>query len=165
MSFDELVQKMSEDMELSIQESTNLLLSHTDNKSATYRIISKPLEVVLMDYEPTLTFYCQTSEADGKVDISRILNVNLNQDYTDSRGVSVLKQFAGIIFFNLEDAHTIYYTIDGDFYNNGTATVSNEFGRDGAQNGKLVFSVSSTYSCYESYYVADKIKLGGSTYE
>lgn len=166
MSFDELANQMAKDMNISIQESINILLSHSNDDRAmmvasTYRTFTKRLQVVRGVYEPTINFYCETSEGGGHMGILSVLNTNLNRIYTDSSNLTVTKQFAGTIFVNLEDANTIYYTIDGDFYNIGKTTVSGGGSIGVGEYANLSFSVSYESEHYKTYYVADRVKFGG----
>lgn len=66
-----------------------------------------------------LSFY---GEGDGSsYDHARMFKIlYIVFDRTDAFDSSVIKQFAGNVYANLEANDKIYYSVDGDFYNNGT---------------------------------------------
>ena len=66
------------------------------------------------------------------------------------------KQFQGSVYANLENAYTIYYRVDGDFYNAGTTTVSSS-GTVGAGGTGVTYSVSSSSSLYKVVYYENRL--------
>ena len=70
-------------------------------------------------YSPQVRFYCETSESGGFRGITKILNAGIN---AAANGIS--KSFTGSLYSNLEDPNRIYYCVNGNFYNNGTSSVS-----------------------------------------
>ena len=72
------------------------------------------------------------------------------------------KQFAGTVYYNLEDTTHIYYTIDGDFYDNGSTTVGFSASVGVGEAASVTFSCSNTSSHYAGFYVATRLKWGNS---
>lgn len=108
--------------------------------SATYRTICIPFEVN-STYWPSLEFYCQTDEGGYFMAIEKILYVDMNRSY----GV-LSKGFQGAFYYNLEDAQTIYWRVNGDFFNNNVVTTSGGGSVGIKQAATLNFTVSSTSS-------------------
>ena len=128
MTFDEMIAEVAKDNNASVESTKQLYYKTHSNtyglKSTitpyanTYRTITISLPVTGV-YKPQLKVYCRTSEGGTMWGIYEILNVNMNRVYNN-----LTKQFDGSVYVNLEDASTIYWTVDGDFYNTGTTTVS-----------------------------------------
>jgi hypothetical protein len=78
---------------------------------------------VAPEYKPHLEFYCYTSEEGNYWGIKSIYSVQLVRGY---KGTS--KQFKGDIKVWLRSPYSIEYVVNGDFYNNGTTTVSGGVG-------------------------------------
>lgn len=70
-------------------------------------------------YKPSLAFYCEVNEGGNYRGIVALLNTQLIRE---SNGIS--KQFAGDVYTKLESANTIKYTVNGDFYENGSVSIS-----------------------------------------
>lgn len=123
MTYDEIVAEIARDCNISRVEAARQVKDNTIKTSAvkadrpTYRTISATVPV-FSNYQPTAKFYCQTSESGSFHGIVQILNVTLNRVYNGTA-----KQFSGTLYTNLEDANTIYWVLNGDFYNFGTTTV------------------------------------------
>lgn len=128
MSYQEMIAEIAKDNGWSI-ETANEMYALSNNQDTleraiaapyanTYRTITISLPVKPV-YKPQLKVYCQTSEGGTMWGIVKINNVNMNRIYQN-----VTRQFSGSVYVNLEDASTIYWTVDGDFFNNGSTTVS-----------------------------------------
>jgi hypothetical protein len=115
--------------------------------SATYRTITDQF-VVTSIYKPYLKFYCETSEGGGYWGIVKILNVGMDREYNN-----ITKQFGGTVYSNLENAGTIFWIVNGDFYDNGTTTAGG--GVEIPIGGSATVSFNVSYSsdhyayCYE----------------
>ncbi|HFU4122248.1 TPA: hypothetical protein ACGO7R_000148 [Streptococcus suis] len=108
----------------------------------TYRTLSQRYQVTPA-YQPTITFYCETSESGGFRGIHRILNVGLNRYYG---GTS--KAFGGTVYTNLENANVIYYDINGDYYNTGTTSTNIGISIPVGGKGTVNFGVSHASNHY-----------------
>ena len=68
------------------------------------------------------------------------------------------KQFGGTVYTNLEDANSIYYIVNGDFYNNGTTTggggVNIGVGEGVSLNFNLSYSSNEYAYCYAEEHCA-----------
>ena len=127
MSFSEMVNHYMEVNGVSYDEALKAFpvrLQKETRASATYRTLSVSLTVT-STYRPRIEFYCRTSESGSYWGILSIYSVQLVRSYS---GIS--KQFTGNISVWLRSAYQIEYTINGDFYNNGTTTVSGGGGLD-----------------------------------
>lgn len=163
MTFEELAEVYSSDHDVSLEEAYehlgSNLLSQTERNSISpmairkFRTLKKRFTVT-STYKPELNFYCQTSESTGSFrGIIKILNVNMNRGYN---GIS--KQFSGEVYTHLENANSIYYTISGDFFNNGTTSVekNGEVGISLGGEGSVGFSISHASNHYKYYYGYDR---------
>ena len=109
-------------------------------KGQFYRTFEKTVKVK-SNYKPKVRFYCKTSEWDGYRGIMTLLNSSINRDYD---GTS--KQFNGTLYTNLEDANTIYFELNGDFYYNGTTAFTGGTEIGVGEDTTIKFSASKTYS-------------------
>lgn len=129
MTYDEIVKQLAIDKNISIAEAQKIIGSPITTimskdgypikiMANTYRTITNQFTVT-SEYKPSMRFYCRTSEGGSFHGIIEILNVDMSRSY---QGRSYA--FGGSVYTNLENANTIYYSIDGDFYEHGTTTVS-----------------------------------------
>ncbi|WP_088043042.1 hypothetical protein [Bacillus sp. EAC] len=165
LTFDELAKQISEDNGISQFEAANQIMkSYNSNKSrsaesvsplaATFRTIGQTISVK-SNYNPTVNFYCETSEGGGYWGIVKILNISIDRaDPVTGKSY----KFGGTIFANLETAAKIHYIVEGDWYL--TATISRNTGVNipvGASGG-VSFSLSSTSDWFAyAYRVGDII--------
>lgn len=93
-----------------------------------------------------LVFYGEGDKpAFDKARMSNILNVSFDRsNYLVGTGYPKSKQFSGEVYVNLEANDRIRYSVNGDFYNNGTTTISGGISIGIGQSGQLNFSVSYT---------------------
>lgn len=160
LTYDELIEAYAYNEGVSLEVAKEKLFPTNNGllpfsvTAATYRTISDTLNVTA-NYKPKINFYCQTSEGGGHGGIVSILNANLNRVYNGKT-----YQYRGTIYYNLEDPNRIYYTMDGDWYQNGTTTVSGggTVGVGGAAS--LSFSVSNSSNYYSGFYVATTLRWG-----
>ncbi len=122
--------------------------------TATYRIISDTLNVTA-DYKPRINFYCQVSEGEGHEAIVSINSVNLTRAYN-----AKVYEYAGSIYYNLEDPNRFYYTMDGDWYQNGTMTISGGNATNAEGYAPLYFSVLNGSNHYCGFYIAKTLRWG-----
>ncbi|MGT2912046.1 hypothetical protein ACVR1I_10110 [Streptococcus cameli] len=119
MSAEKILSRYMEDFGVSREQAMKELgINPYERAAKTYRTLSQRYEVTPV-YKPTITFYCETSESGWFRGIQRILNVGINRSYG---GIS--KAFGGNVYTHLENANSIYYDINGDYYNHGTTTLS-----------------------------------------
>ena len=83
--------------------------------------------------------------------IVEIKNVTLDRTYNGNS-----KQFSGQVYANLENAYTIYYSVSGDFYNNGTTTVTSS-GSVGAAGTSVSYGVSESSNHYKTIYYENRL--------
>ena len=118
MSYNELLDYMVEVKHFSREEAVQLrpkTRASDGNRvlSVTLSVDNKP------SYKPTLDFYCHVSVGDGVWGIQDIYLVQMDRS---SNGLT--KQFSGDVNVWLRGPERIEYVVNGDFYNNGTTTVS-----------------------------------------
>jgi len=155
LTFNQIVEQIAKDNNISKNEAASQVKSNFSGNSslsitaerATYRTITETVPI-WSNYQPQLAFYCQTSEEDYFHGIVKIMNVSLIRAYN---GYS--KQFSGTVYTNLEDANSIHWIIDGDFYNNGTTTVSGggSIGIGGVATLNFGISYASNWFGYTNY--------------
>ena len=119
LTYDELINEVIKNENLSVEEAKKFLGINDMLRNGDYYRTYKYRVQVTSSYKPTIVFYCKTSEWNNYRGIISVLNTSLNRSYN---GVS--KQFSGTLYTNLEDAETIYFELNGDFYDNGTTTFS-----------------------------------------
>ncbi|MDU2559809.1 MULTISPECIES: hypothetical protein [Streptococcus] len=119
MTAQQLVNQYATDYDITLEQASDLLgINLYERSSQTYRTISTQITVT-NSYKPSISFYCETSEYGTYHGIIRILRTEINRNYN---GMS--KQFSGSLYVNLEQADRIFYIINGDFFDNGTTTLS-----------------------------------------
>jgi len=159
LTFDEIVERIAKDNNISIEEAENQVIGSFDENNkfslnssnispynATFRTVSSTF-IVNSSYSPSLNFYCQTSEGGYFWGIVQILNVGMNRS---SNGLT--KQFGGSVFTHLENAGRIYWNVNGDFYNNGTTTFNGGVQIKLDESATINFGVSHSTSHYEYVY-------------
>lgn len=119
-------------------------------RSASYRSITDQFTVT-STYKPYVKFYCETSEGTYYWGILEILNVGMDREYN-----STTKQFGGTVYVNLENAYTIFWIVNGDFYNNGTTTSSGGVNVGVGDYASVGFDASYTSSHYAYCYEEDR---------
>lgn len=117
----------------------------------SYTILSKTLNVS-PDYKPTLKFYIQVDSSHNANYIYKILKVDMNRDYN-----SKSKTFSGNIFYNLETNTRIYYSISGDFYNNGSISTTGGGSVGIGEGGNLYFFLAGASFHFKYFYAEDYI--------
>ena len=81
--------------------------------------------------------------------MTKILNVVFDRNNAISP-YSLVKQFDGNVYVNLEANDRIYYSVDGDFYNTGTTSFNDSVSVGVGESVNVGFSVS-TSSSYFAY--------------
>lgn len=125
--------------------------NESELKDFSYTTLSKALNVS-PDYKPTLKFYIQVDSRHGAYYIYKILKVDMNRQYN-----SKSKTFAGNIYYNLETNTKIYYSINGDFYNEGTISTTGGGNVGIGESGKLYFSLTGASSHFKYFYEEDYV--------
>ena len=151
LTYDEMFNTMLEDGYNEKEIYSILGSSFSTNNEAelrdfSYTTLSRTLNV-RSDYKPTLKFYIQVDSGHGAYYIYKILNVDMNRQYN-----SMSKTFEGNIYYNLETDTKIYYSISGDFYNNGTISTSGGGAVGIGESGKLYFSLTGASSHFKYFY-------------
>lgn len=116
----------------------------------TYREIRQYFQVT-QSYTPQIEFYVKTSEYGSYWGILRIMNVTLNR-------VSgyMSKQFGGEVYYNLENSNTIYWKVNGDFYDNGTISVGFATEVGVGEAAKISFNISYASNHYKYCNVSNR---------
>lgn len=166
LTFDELIEIIAQDNKISETEAANLIAKqYSDNnhnnknqkstnlkslRSSTFRTVTSRFTVTDV-YKPSLKFYCETSECISTWGILKILNVTMNRESV-IYNMSVVKQFSGTVYTNLESNSKIHWIVNGDFFNNGTTTVGagGQIGIGGCLT--LSFNISHASNYYEYCY-------------
>lgn len=155
MNYSEVVARCAEinnisEGKMKSQLNKNVYSVNSLRNSGTYRELRVSLNV-RSDYKPQLSFFCNTSEYGNYWGITDIFSIQMIRDY---RGTS--KQFSGNIEGYLRSAAKILYIVNGDFYNNGTTTVTAEV--SASANGGVAstsFSASTAVSSNHFKYFYD----------
>lgn len=159
MSFEEMVIALATSTNISYGEALSYFPRITTRASQTFRTLTVTLDDVGFLYSPSIDFYCETSESGGYWGILNIYSVQLNRE--DATWYTT-KQFSGTLSSWLRSPYEIEYLINGDFYNNGTTTITGEgsgsFGIDDLISLDFSVSISSESNhfayCYKSETVA-----------
>lgn len=161
LTFDEITQRIAKDNNISINEAKEQVVNNFNKDavrtagvetagvtaySATYRTITQYF-TVYPEYQPSLNFYCQTTEGGYFHAIEKILNVGMNRSYN---GMS--KGFGGTVYVNLEDPNRIFWIVNGDFTNNGTTTVNGGVNIGLGGEDVINFGISYSTSIYKYHY-------------
>jgi len=158
LTFDEIVKEIANDNEILVKDAQNQMIQISKNDtislqdlsndeivsvlaSKTYRIVSTKFTVTSA-YKPTIKVYCETAEGENDWEIVKVSNVGMNRTYNN-----VSKEFNGDIYANLENSNTIYWIVNGDFYNNGTTIFSK-----GVDDEESEFSGKFNASNAENFY-------------
>lgn len=154
LTYDELIQEVMKNEKLTEAEAKEFIgVGEKKSVRATYRTYKYSVEVTSA-YKPQVVFYCETSEWGNYRGILSLLNTSLNRGYN---GIS--KQFSGTIYTNLENAACIYFELNGDFYNNGTTSMSGGVSVGVGEKTTVNFSVSSASNHFKYIYKADRYRL------
>lgn len=165
MTYEEMMARYTENLD-GVQWMEQAAPQAAASAPVSYRVLSVPLTVTVdtevpgnagIEYIPRLEFYCETSESGNYWGILSIYSIQMNRGYN---GIS--RQFSGDVNVWLRSAYQIEYVVNGDFYNNGTTTVSGNGGFNVSINEliKVNFSASITESsnhfgyCYEGKLVS-----------
>lgn len=114
--------------------------------------------VITSSYQVRPYFYMQYAwdtphESSGSpCRISKIQYANLDRNYNGSS-----KQFSGILYYNLESGKQIFWDLNGDFFNNGTTTVSFGATVSKGENSSTSFGVSYSSNHYKYIHTSKRI--------
>ena len=128
------------------------------NYTLEYITISSQFTVT-SGYKPSIKFYCYVSKSNYFGQILQILNVSLDRSYEINNTI-VSKIYSGNVFVHLENDNTIYYSLDGDWYNTGTATYSGGTNIKVHETVTLNFSASNTTNFYYTDFIEGRVKWG-----
>lgn len=126
------------------------------SQSYDYFIVSLTCAVDSL-YECHPYFYlCVNFDESGEepLEFIKILNANI-----DRKGTKSSKQFGGSLYCHLEDQKTLYWDLNGDFYNSGitTSTLNQNISENNAI--KIDFSVSNSKSHYKYCQQTGRIQI------
>lgn len=149
--------EVSENIPNRIEQMNNLPnpLGLTRSRVNKYYTVSTQISVTAA-YKPTFYAYCLGWEDKGASVMPRglieIQYVDLNRSY---KGLS--KQFSGRIYGRLEDNWTLYYDVNGDFYNNGTTSA--DIGGSAGIDKVAEANFSIAYASNHYKYVRDSSRI------
>ena len=142
LTFDELVSEFAKDNKIPLDKAKieiieSLAYSSQKNRDdMTYRIISSNIDAN-SEYKPSLKIYCESSEEKNSSKIVKIIAVGIDREYKAKE-----KQFYGDIFVCRESPESIYWSINGDFFNDGDTIIRTKiFSNEDYKN-----SISKSYS-------------------
>lgn len=124
---DEFIERLSKDSNIS-KEDKNIIIENVRAKQNSRSTTSYTGYVTVSDYCSVTSsyvvrpyFYCEVSASDANLynitSFNRILNAALDRNCN-----GVVKEFGGTLYFNLESYNTIYWDLNGTFYETGTTT-------------------------------------------
>ena len=147
MTAQQLVNQYATDYDITLEQASDLLgINLYERSSQTYRTISTQITVT-NSYKPSISFYCETTEYGTYHGIIRVLRTEINRNYN---GMS--KQFSGSLYVNLEQADRIFYIINGDFFNNGSSTLSGGLNIGIGESASVNFGGSYVSNHYKYVY-------------
>lgn len=157
LTYDQIVKEYAKDNDVSIKEAKKAIGANdiTKARGEFYRTYESTIRVNSY-YQPKLKFYCKTSEWDNYIGIKEVKNSSLNRKY-----MGLTKQFQGTVYTNLENAYTIYYEVNGDFYDNGTTSTTDGASIQVGEGVKWTYNASNTYASNHFAYCneSDRFKL------
>lgn len=151
MTFTESVERFAENANISFQEAYDALGGNARSvqpRDVHYRVLSVNLHVT-DSYIPHLEFYCETAEGGHFYQLISIYSVQLVREYNNRS-----KQFEGDIQVWLRQGSNIEYVVNGDFYDNGTTSVSGGVNINLGVDDKCTISFNISYSSnhYKYFY-------------
>lgn len=88
------------------------------------------------EVRPKIRFYCEVSTSGTYVGIYEIKRVSLE---------NCGKNFKGEIYANLENAYTIYWEVNGDFFKHGNPQVNGSISLNLGEEGTIEFGLSGAF--------------------
>lgn len=162
-TFDELIDEMAKNADITRDEALKRVYPKM-NKSSRGEI--EPLSRYRMyvtftryfkvnnNYSPSVSFYCEVRAVNGRpANFIKVLDVSMNR-----RSKGLVKNFDGSIFINLEDSLTLFYRINGNFYNTGTTTVGIGGTVGVGDSASIKFNASHTSNFYDYHYSTSRIR-------
>ena len=149
MSFSEMVTHYAEATEISYDEALKLFPEESADSGASstcHRILNIPLDVTAA-YKPQLELYCETSESGHYWGLSNIYLVNMEKNHDSSS-----KQFSGDVDMWFRNGYELEYIVNGDFYNNGTMTMSDNTDLDFTEDNYVHISFTTSSSIMPVHY-------------
>ena len=105
------------------------------------------------DVSVTSTYHCYpyfyikwkySEDIDSPLAMVEVKNANIDRQYNN-----ISKQFDGSLYYNLESDKKLYWDLNGDFYNNGTTSVSGGASIKVSEYLTLTFSVTGSSNHYK----------------
>lgn len=158
MTYDEILSEMMKDG-IPKERALKLLGKKPDisllrSENIWYTTIEDTVTVTWA-YKVRPKFYIKAEGGHGVYFIRQVLSASLDRSYY---GTS--KLFSGNLYYNLESRTRLYYRLDGDFYNNGSISISGGGSVGLGQWGSLNFSVSYSKNHYKYIYKIGYIYYG-----
>lgn len=154
LTIEQLAEEIAKDNNIPKERALKNLMSQVGNDKSQVRSLGTAYRTITTSftvtnyYKPAVKFYCETNESGGSFRaIEKVLNIGLNRNYN---GTS--KQFSGSVYANLEDPNTIYWNVNGDFFNNGTTTGNGGVNISVGQAASVNFGISYASNFYKYYY-------------
>ena len=161
MNFSEMITYFANSKNISYEEALTFFDTPTQSYSSTYapikyRVFTVNLVVTENVYVPHLEFYCQTSENGNYWGILNVYSCELIRSYNQ-----ISKQFSGTVNFWLRNPYTIEYSVNGDFYENGTTSHTAEVGLnvDVGAGASISYSISYSSNHYKYFHIHQNLVL------
>lgn len=159
LTYDEMIETMVNDG-IPVGEA---VLSLADNNIRTNSVTpfelsytTRYVEIPIKDnYTVRIAFYLTIDSAYGAYAIHKVNRVSLDRGYAGGS-----KEFDGSLYYNLENRTTIYYELNGDFYNYGTTTTSGGGSIGVGDTGSLKFSISHSSKHFQYVFKTGRLKYG-----
>lgn len=157
MSYKEILEEMIKDgidKEKAVKSLEESKLNKNLRINSWYTTIEDSIYVT-DSYSVKVKFYIQAEGGHGVYFIRKVLNATLDRNYN---GLS--KGFSGELFYNLESKTSLYYLLNGDFYNNSNTIVSGGISIGLNESTKISFGVSNSSNHYKYIYKDGYINYG-----
>ncbi|MGE6261330.1 hypothetical protein ACQKCU_26285 [Heyndrickxia sporothermodurans] len=152
---EEDVLKRLQDSKKMTERSSLTAAAASKSKCATGAVPFARTVTVTSKYKPTVNVWtelCQNSKK--QFVIKSIVDISLNRKYN-----GIVKGFGGSVAVKaLNSGKTLYYRVEGTFYNNATSSVGVDVGMN-TPNASIQYKSSSTSNYYGYAHVADNIIL------
>ena len=157
-NLNEFIERLNNDSNLS-SEQREKIISKECYRSPSHSTLSYTGYVTIYDYCSVTSsyvvrpyFYCRVTASDANIynitALNEILNANIDRNHN---GVS--KEFTGQLYYNLESYNTIYWDLNGSFYETGTT----EWDFSASAAGIISFTTSGVDNFYRYCHREDRL--------
>ncbi|GIP53595.1 MULTISPECIES: hypothetical protein [Paenibacillus] len=136
LTYEEMAQQIAKNRNVSEKYVRSLLSERSSEPNYYYTHFYQQFEVGDTGWFPQIDFYIKCEGIYR--DFIKVEDLNLIRSYN-----YISKQFTGKLQAKVEDVKSIYWVINGDFYNNGTTKQSFSGGVSASDYATLSFSIES----------------------